>query len=608
MPDGRTIQNGGPPEKSRPRPRWLPLTILFLAAALLRVWAVIDLSDDLRISEPILDGRFYLELARSLAHGAPWPAGPIFMTPLYPALLSLLFRLHDGVVAVQVFQSLLGLGSLALIFAAARRDLGGRAAWGAAVLYLLCGPVLAMESQLLTESLLFFLVALALWLWPHPGRGRGTMVAFGLACGGLILGRGVFLALPVVAAIQTRAGRRSWPHLALIAAGVALALLPLAIHQTRSTGRLQLLTLNGGLNLYLGNNPWARGLYSVPPGIDLEHDITATRSASILAGRPLDLAESDRFYAERARDFFLESPGRALWLWSRKAALYFSPHEIPQIEDVALLRRSTLPLRIAVVDFRWILPAAALGLAAWLARRRGAGPASDHERIAPWLWVVLVGWAATIAFFATGRYRVPFLPGFIGLGGLGLAVVANWARTRRWSWTAAVVPVVVAIQLVLPGYPREKAASFDAYQQGIRLTRLGRIDEALGAYRDAARLWPESGEAWHGIGVALVRLGRLPEAAEAYRQALARTPDSGVTRYNLGSVLGRLGDHAGALREFHAAVSLDPFDLSFRSDYAVALANNGRREEAAREFRQVLQAQPDHPGALRGLQALESRQ
>lgn len=617
----------------------MPLGVLLAAAALLRLWSSIVLVKELRIQEPVLDGRYYLDLARSLAAGNAWPPEPVFMTPLYPLLLSAAFRLSPAVAMAQAAQSVLGLAALLLLFAAARRDLGSRAAWGAAVLYLLCGPILAMESQVLTETLLLFLVALALWLWPRERQGRWGGLGFGLVCGALTLGRGVFLALPLVALWQEwlmprsrgrsivvgAAGRAAgagarWSGLVWIAAGLALSLLPLAVHQTRTTGRLQVLTLNGGLNLYLGNNPWARGLYSVPPGVDLEHDITAARSASILAGRRLDLAQADRFWGDRARRFLIENPGRALWLWGRKALLYLSPHEIPQIEDVSVLRRASLPLRVAWIDFRWILPLSVLGLLVALRRPRGtggapkAGPAlrgpgessGRPPRIAPWIWICLIGWVATTVFFATGRYRIPFLPGFLGLAGLGVAAAWSWVGERRAPrWGMAVLPAVVALQLLLPAYPREKAASFDAYQLGIRLARLGRVEEALQAHREAARLWPESGEAWHGIGVALVRLGRLPEAAEAYRQALQRTPDSAVTRYNLGSVLGRMGDHAGALREFHGAVSLDPLDPSFRTDYAIALANNGRPDEAVRELQRVLASHPSHDPARRALESLQ---
>lgn len=640
---------------------WWPAALL-LGAVALRVWSAAALLRDLRVREPVLDGLHYLELAQRLARGEGWPAGPIFMTPFYPAVLSALFRAGaPPVPAVVALQTVLGIATLVLLFFTVRRDLGAPAAWGAAALFALCGPAIAMESQVLTESLLLFLAVAAVWLWPRAGRPAWGLFAFGIVAGLLTMGRGVFLLLPAAAlglwwwralrgTGERGAGRPPRSHgrtrdvdlalraTAAVAAGVLLALLPLAVHQTRATGRLTLLTLNGGLNLYLGNNPWARGLYSLPPGIDLEADPTAARSASMQAGREMTLAEADRFWARRAVEFLTDRPGRALGLLGRKALLYLSPEEIPQIETYALLRRDVLPLRFAVVDFRWILPAFGLGLAAaWSRRRHGAGrrsAGSDHGgggggagagaavagasasagpgggaplRLEPYLLLVAVGWIATIAFFATGRYRIPFLAGFLGPAGLGLAALIHAIRARRPRPALIAVPVIVAVQALLPGYAKTRAEAHDAYQIGIRLARTGKPAEALEAYRTAARLAPEEGMAWHGIGAALVKLGRPAESVEAFRTALERMPNSPVTHYNLGAVYGRLGDDAAALAEFRRAVEIDPYEPSFRSDLGVALARTGRTEEAIAEFRRVLERHPEHPGARRGLQALGAR-
>ena len=81
---------------------------------------------------------------------------------------------------VQVLQSLLGLGTLWLLARAVRRDFGEPAALAAALLFTLSGPVLATESQVLTETLLLFLCAAALYLWPARARGRWAGLAFGV--------------------------------------------------------------------------------------------------------------------------------------------------------------------------------------------------------------------------------------------------------------------------------------------------------------------------------------------------------------------------------------------------------------------------------------------
>jgi len=241
--------------------------------------------------------------------------------------------------------------------------------------------------------------------------------------------------------------------------------------------------------------------------------------------------------------------------------------------------------------------------------RDGAGRRRDEEapRLAPWLILVAVGWISTIAFFATGRYRIPFYPGFLGPAALGLLAVGEMIRHRKAEWAAGLIPLVVATQWLLPGYPVDRARAHDDFQHGGYLIRHHQAADALSAYRAGTEAAPEDGACWHGCGVALVQLGRLPEAATAYETACRLLPNSALTHYDLGSVYGRLGQDARALSEFQAAARLDPFDPRFASDLAVALARTGRRQEAIDTLREVLRRHPEYLPARQSLQALGGR-
>jgi tetratricopeptide (TPR) repeat protein len=568
--------------------------LLLLTAAVLRIWSVAVLSRDPRISSPILDGRYYLDLARRLAAGRGWPAEPFFMTPLYPSVLSFFFQFGPRtVLTVQVFQSVLGVGALALLVLAVNRDFGRRAAWGAAVFYVLCGPILAMESQVLTESLLLFLAAGALWLWPAgPApvrRPRLRWILFGLACGLLTVGRGTFLLLPLFALGHMLVRRRmaALRGAAWVALGLAVALVPVVVHQTRTTGHLALTTLNGGLNLYVGNNPVARGRYSSPGDLDIEADFTAVRSASIATGRTLSMEESSRYWQERAVEFLQNDPWRALALFGRKALLYISPREIPQIEVFDLLRRSAAPLRVAFVDFAWIFPAAVWGgvVAARSGRRRGAappgGPATKAGKASPpelpgsavpWLSLIAAGWISTIIFFATGRYRIPFLAGFLGLAALGVSDLARRLRQPRLEPALLVIPLAAALQWAVPSYSLPRAEAHDVYQQARRLSDAGQDEEALRRYQESLRLDPGLGAAWHGVGYSLLRLGRASEAVTALGKAIEAMPGSAETYTNLGAAYWQAGERERAIEAFRRAVALDPYDPTCRSNLDRALS------------------------------------
>ena len=181
------------------------IVALFLAALGLRAWSVASLARNPRIADPILDSRYYLDVAGMLARGEGWPESPHFFSPLYPFVLSGLVRIAGpSVLAIQIVQSLLGCAALAFLLLAARRWLGVTAAILAGLLYVLYGPVLGMENLVLMESILLCLACAALWLWPDARWGARIPAlvrafAFGLVCGVLAVGRGTFLLLPLSA-------------------------------------------------------------------------------------------------------------------------------------------------------------------------------------------------------------------------------------------------------------------------------------------------------------------------------------------------------------------------------------------------------------------------
>jgi arylsulfatase A-like enzyme/Flp pilus assembly protein TadD len=85
---------------------------------------------------------------------------------------------------------------------------------------------------------------------------------------------------------------------------------------------------------------------------------------------------------------------------------------------------------------------------------------------------------------------------------------------------------------------------------GYVLERAGRLDEALRAYMEAARLAPDSYMAHNNAGSVLDRLGRIAEAENCFRRALAIKEDFPEAHYNLGFLQMKLGRREEARRSF----------------------------------------------------------
>ncbi len=125
LPRGRWIfveAHGGAPGARRAmrfalRGGKAPLFAVLAMALAARLVSLFALKGDLSIRVPLLDGLHYMTTATGLAHGEGWPPGPHFMAPIYPFLLSGLFRVAPAsVVTVQAIQLVLGVLTAGLIY------------------------------------------------------------------------------------------------------------------------------------------------------------------------------------------------------------------------------------------------------------------------------------------------------------------------------------------------------------------------------------------------------------------------------------------------------------------------------------------------------------
>ena len=76
---------------------------------------------------------------------------------------------------------------------------------------------------------------------------------------------------------------------------------------------------------------------------------------------------------------------------------------------------------------------------------------------------------------------------------------------------------------------------------GVSRTQIGKLDEAIEAYKKSISLKPDFALAHYNLGSTLQELGRLDEAEASYTQAIALKPDYAEAHSNLGNTLKELG-------------------------------------------------------------------
>ena len=132
---------------------------------------------------------------------------------------------------------------------------------------------------------------------------------------------------------------------------------------------------------------------------------------------------------------------------------------------------------------------------------------------------------------------------------------------------------------------------------GIALFKKGRIDEAIGQYREALRLEPDYAEAHYNLGAALGAKGQTDDAAIQFQEAIQIQPDYAEAHSNLGTALSRAGRINEAIVQFQQAIRLQPDNAEFHYDLGAALGMAGRIDEAIIQFQEALRLKPDFAAA-----------
>jgi tetratricopeptide (TPR) repeat protein len=142
-----------------------------------------------------------------------------------------------------------------------------------------------------------------------------------------------------------------------------------------------------------------------------------------------------------------------------------------------------------------------------------------------------------------------------------------------------------------------EAGSSDAdvwYLHGLACKSLGRLEEAVGSFRQAVALQPSAAEIHNSLGIALVLQRQLEEAAASFRRAAQIKPDYAQAHTNLGNVLKEQGKLDQALPSYERAVQLKPDFAEAHNNLGSALKALGKLDEAIACYRQAIALKTDY--------------
>jgi 4-amino-4-deoxy-L-arabinose transferase-like glycosyltransferase len=548
-----------------------------------------------------LDTAAHLALARRVL-GGDLLLGPglYYMSPLYTYFLAAALRIQDSLMFVRGLQAALGTVAVGCVMLTAREWFGARAGWIAGVIAALTGEFTFYEILIQQSSLDTFLTAAALLLFTFALTRESKATLFGAATGvfwGLsMLNRpNVGLAAAAVVTVLFVARRR---RLAVaIALGVCSCLAPVVVRNAIVARQFALLSSQGGLNFYIGNNASATGQYVTVPGVrsNIDGQSEDTRHvASQALGREVNDSEASAYFSANAFRWIRSDPFGAARLFFKKILLVFNwrhqwldysyPYYAGDVDSL---------LRVLIVGPWLIVPLGLTGLLMlWRsARRRLFG-----------LWAVFVpAYATSVAvFFVAERYRLPLLIALcVPAGALVDRLLAY--RTERLSAVGLAGATIAACLITFWPFHLETGQ----FQERLRLSKvlMNRGDSA-GAAREleaAHALRPGDLVTEFNLGVALASEGRAPEGIAHMSHAVDNGVDLPGARYALAGAMLTTGDRTRAAALVRN-LTPDPADDADSCYHVALLAIDAGEFDAAKRFLvRALQLRPGWPDAERVL-------
>lgn len=525
----------------------LPFSV-FLIALGMRLYVTYELAGNSPFfDQPIIDAWHYDNLARALSISWHWPEpGAFLQPPGYPYFLATVYRIFGtSYLWVRIVQATLGAFTCLLIADLGRlltqKPLLG---WLSGLIAALYGPLIYFELDLLATGLTLFLSVTAFRLllsFLISGRTpylffSGLCYGFAVICwplaGSLAIGTMIYLTIR-----SKKQPSRVFMQLFFVGLGLCLSILPVSLHNYQA-GTHALISTNGAINFYAGNNPDWQITSMVRPGYEWEKLITLPFR---LHGA--DEIESDgyssAFYHE-VKAYIIEQPWQFMRSQLTKIYQLLNGYEIINPTDPYFFKQYSSLLNALIFNLNWLkfpfgllLPLAIIGSVYGFMR--------EKRNITALLCIHLATAVfGLITFFISSRYRLlllPFLIIYAALGGEAVSKLRILNKLQAVSLFIVVIVFYVLANLDLLGlernYSRPEIRSHPYFALGRVLIRQGQYQEAILPLKTAVAIDPCYADAWVDLGRARFMTGDKAGAIKAMQIAYSVSPDYPLPLYNL---------------------------------------------------------------------------
>ena len=553
--------------------KW-PLAV-FLAAFLIRLIYLIQSRSNPSFYFPMVDEQWHFNWAKDIITGNFWGSEAYFRGPLYPYFLAILLKITGtSILWSRILQMIIPSLSAALIYLLATKSFSHKVGIVAALAFAAYGAMIFYDAMFMIESLFIFLNLLALYLLlqyekdirPLPWLISGAILGLSAITRPNILLIAPLFLLWIYFRPQFAGNKKSsFLIIATYLIGILIPILTVTVRNYIVAGEPILISSQGGVNFYIGNNPDAEGLTMLMPEVKLDESLpwneftAATRKAAEReTGKNLTAGEESSCWTRKALGFIWNNPAKFISLTFRKLIYFLIGFENSDNQDIYFSRNysslysALLWHKLIYFPFGLLFPLAVVGAVQGWKRRREL----------TLYYIFVIGYIPTVIFFlVTARHRLPVIPFLLIFAALGILAVVE--LFRRKDYRKALIYFSIFIVLLIFCNRRYFDIGFQNisqthFNQALAYEQQGNLQLAEQEYRAALEENPNSATTLNNLGFIQYRTGRLNDAFSNFNRAIQADSKFAEAYNNLGLVLEAQNDLAQAELYYKKALNINP--------------------------------------------------
>ena len=423
-----------------------------------------------------------------------------------------------------------------------------------------------------------------------------VMLMFGFLIGFTAMGvANVLFVIPLLLGAiffkwEKRSKRTRAVAASVLLGGTLLGASPAFLHNFIVARDPVFLSAHSGVNLWIGNNPWANGYPHFPAGLHAGQEAMlqdSIRGAESVAGHPLKRSEVSSYWSAKARSYIADNFGAWLKLLGLKVFNFWNAFRYDDLSVITTLREEgvTLP----GIPFGLIAALALPGII--IAWRRSLGR-----------WVaaaIFLHMLSLLAVFVTERYRLAAVPGLVLFSGYGLWELWNCCLAGRVR-AAVAYAALVLIATIFVSIPKRDPSlwALDSYNTGLQALDLNHLQDAERKFDVAYAYVPDNAELNFALGNLRLAQGRRELAKKFYFTTLQLDSKHEGSYNNLGVLALEEGRGQLAAAFFGKALEQNARDAKTYYLLSRAHLDAGEPENARTEIDQAIRLDPTRPEFL----------